>query len=320
MEHHAVVRIPAALVLGVLLSACGTQEAGGGKAATAPPPSAHAVLRDGDSVTATGRIVHVPGGPVRLCAPQDEAGMGPEPGSEPPTVMCQQGLDLAGADLSTLTDRRERAGAVEGWARIVGVLHGDAVQVEQQSPARRDGRPDDDLAPPLRDVPCPAPEGGWPRDPSILRGPGDVPEGDANLDRERPTLDAYRAAHPAEFVDIAYLRPFPDSVLLGVVALHEQARADIEQALRPTYGDRLCVVVSRYSADELRAVGSDVSALWRDAARHGLRGSGTTVGDDLQRRVDLFVVRVTDELLALVRRHPRGLVHLEPWLVQAPER
>lgn len=309
-------RIPAVLVLGLLLSACGTQDTGSRQASASPTESPPAVLRDGDRVTATGRVVQVPGSPVRLCAPETRADVGYEPGMEPPPAMCERGLDLEGADPSTLTDHRKKAGAAEGRARIVGVLQGDTVQVEQQSPPRREERQDRAF----EEVRCPAPQGGWPRDPSILRGPGYEPEGDANMNRERPALDAYRAKHPAEFVDVAYLRPFPDSVLLGVLALHEPARANIEQALRPTYGKRLCVVVSRYSATELQAVDRDVTALWRDAEQYGLHSGGSTVGSDLQRRVELDVLRITDELLELVGRHPPGLVHLQPWLARAPER
>lgn len=122
-------------------------------------------------------------------------------------------------------------------------------------------------------MPCPAPEGGWPRDPSILRGPGHEPEGDANMDRERPAFEARLAQHPADIVDVSYLRPFPDSVLLGVSTPHERARAAVEQALRPTYGVRLCVVVARHSPAELRAVDDEVTALWGDRERHGPFGA-----------------------------------------------
>jgi hypothetical protein len=83
---------------------------------------------------------------------------------------------------------------------------------------------------------------------------------------------------------------------------------------------RLCVVVSRYSADEMSAVDRDVEVLWREPERYGLLSSGQTVGDDLQRQVELSVVRMTDELLAAMDRHPPGLLRVEPWLVRAPER
>ena len=103
-------------------------------------------------------------------------------------------------------------------------------------------------------------------------------------------------------------------------AAHERARAAVEHALRPTYGVRLCVVVSRYSTDELAAVDRDVEVLWREPERHGMLSIGQTVGDDLQRQVELSVVRMTDELHGAMDRHPPGLLRVDPWLVRAPER
>ncbi len=193
--------LAALLTAGLLLTACG---AGPDADSTLETSPADPVLRDGDRVTATGRVVQVPGSRVRFCATEAFDAVGYAPGTEPPPRMCEQGVWVEGADLATLQDRREKAGAVEGWATLTGVLEGDTVRVEEQAAPDR-SRP----AEVGQHVPCPAPAGGWPRDPAILRGPGYQPEGDANMDAERPALERYRAEHPGAVLDVALLRPVP---------------------------------------------------------------------------------------------------------------
>lgn len=280
------------------------------------------VIRDGDRVTATGTVVQVPGAPPRLCAPVPTSGIGYAPGKEPAPELCELGVDLDRVDLGALADRREKDGAVEGGATITGTYRRAAtgtasgtVEVEsQESPPTTDQpRPFEPSSPP-----CPAPEGGWPRDPSILRGPGSQPEGDANMDRERPALEAYRAEHPEHVVEVALVRPSPDSVLLGVVAPDEAARDAVEAGLRPTYGERLCVVVSRYTRAEIDAARQGVSPLNEELRAEGLHsGGGVGVSDDLQVVVRASAVLVTEKVHAALERHPAGLVELDSWLLHA---
>lgn len=302
--------LPAVLVL-LALTGCAAEP---DRVATAPGSAAPAsqVVRDGDRVTASGRVVQVPGSEPRFCAPESIAGVGYAPGQEPPPQRCALGVDLVGVDLATLAERREKQGAVEGRATLTGTYDDGVLTVEQQSPPP----PPQTVGPPFeaQDPPCPDPEGGWPRDASILRGPGYEPEGDANMEAERPALDAHRAAHPEQYVDIALLRPFPDSVLLGVITPDEAARAAVEEALRPAYGERLCVVVSRFTTEQLAAAARDVGV---DVERGIYAGTERHLGDDLQLSVRYDVVMVTEELQAAVDRHPDGMVVLDPWLVPA---
>jgi hypothetical protein len=276
------------------------------------------VVRDGDRVTATGTVVQVPGAPPRLCAPVPMPAIlrGPE------IELCELGVDLEGVDLAGLAERREHEGAVTGSATVTGVYRREAsgtasgtVAVESQEQPRDQGQ----AAPEQPDAPpCPAPDGGWPRDPAILRGPGSTPEGDANMDRERPALDAYRAEHPEQFVQVALLRPFPDSVLLGVIATDGAARDAVERGLRPTYGERLCVVVTRYAPEEIAAAREAISPTNEAMRAEGVHsGGGIGVSDDLQVVVRAQAVVLTEALRAAVDRHPAGLVEVETWLVHA---
>lgn len=280
------------------------------------------VIRDGDRVTATGTVVQVPGAPPRLCAPVPTADVGYPPGQEPAPELCELGVDLDDVDLDSLVDRREKDGAVEGRATITGTYRRAAtgtasgtVAVESQHspPTTEEPRAFEPSTPP-----CPAPEGGWPRDPAVLRGPGSEPEGDANMDRERPALEAYRAEHPEHVVEVALVRPFPDSVLLGVIATDEAARDAVEAGLRPTYGKRLCVVASRFSRAEIDAARAEVSPLNEELRAEGMHsGGGVGVSDDLQVVVRSSAVLVTEKLQAALERHPAGLVELDSWLVHA---
>src|SRR3954470_6267733 len=122
-------RLTFLLALVVGMTGCGRGEQHGDALRTRSEPSAATgVIHDGDRVAASGRVVQVPGSKVKLCAPEAVAGVGWAPGKEPAPAMCEQGVWLEGADLATLTNRREKEGAVEGQAHIAGVLRNGAIQ------------------------------------------------------------------------------------------------------------------------------------------------------------------------------------------------
>jgi hypothetical protein len=279
---------------------------------TRQPEQRSQVVRDGTRVTATGMVVAVPDRPVRFCAPVARTSVGYAPGQEPAPEYCELGVDAEGVDLTALEHRREKDGAVEGYASLTGTYRGGTLVVEQQArPAPPSSGDEDHDAPP-----CEAPEGGWPRDPSILRGPGYEPEGDANMMAEQPAMDRYSAEHPGDVVTIALLRPFPDSVLMGVSAVDDAAAARAEEALRPMYGERLCVVVSRFTRAQVTAAQQAIPVGGEEGVRLGVMGgAGEGVSDDLQVEVGYDVVMVTEELQRRAEQHPPGLLVLRPWLV-----
>lgn len=279
---------------------------------TEQPGEQSQVVRDGTRVTATGSVVSVPDRPVRLCAPVAQIGIGYAPGQEPPPRYCELGVDVEGVDLSALADRREKAGAVEGVATLTGTYRDGTLVVEQQDPPAEPARAEQEPDVP----PCEAPDGGWPRDAGLLRGPGHEPEGDVNMMAEQPAMDAYRAEHPDDVVTIALLRPFPDSVLMGVSAVDAAAAERAEQALRPAYGERLCVVVSRFTRAQVTAAQAEIPIGDEEGTRLGVMGgAGEGVSDDLQVEVGYDVVMVTEELQRRADRHPPGLIALRPWLI-----
>ena len=285
---------------------------GADRLGTQQPPERPQVVRDGTQVTATGQVVAVPGRAVRFCAPVGGGDIGYAPGQEPAPRYCELGIDAEGVDLAALADRREKDGAVEGYATLTGTFRDGTLVVErQEQPA-----PPRPFAEEHEPPPCDAPDGGWPRDPALLHGPGYEPEGDANMMAEQPAMDRYRAEHPGDVVTIALLRPFPDSVLMGVSATDEAAAARAEEALRPTYGKRLCVVVSRFTRPEVTAAQAEIEVGSEEGRRLGVMGgSGEGVSDDLQVEVGYDVVMVTEELVRRAEKHPPGLLVLRPWLV-----
>lgn len=298
-----------------------TQPADDGPDRLVPARASDGVVRDGTRVVGTGRVVRAADGTVQLCAgPEARALVGYPPGKEPPPAPCPRSIavDLRGAyDLDLLRDRFEKAGAVEGWATLTGTLTGTYRQrtlvVERQEPPPA---PDRGAGWYTRsEPPCDPPPGGWPRDPRLLVPVGDPDEGDVNLTAEQPVLDRYRAAHPSRFVDVSLQRPFPDSAVLGVITPDEPARRAVEAALRPTYGERLCVVVSRYTREQVAEADRALRPYMPEADALGIANASVRVADGLQREMHAEVVAVTPELQAIADRFPPGLVRLEPTLV-----
>jgi hypothetical protein len=260
-----------------------------------PPASGPAalVLRDGDTVQGTGRIVSVPGRPVRFCAPLPVAGIGNAKPTAP--AYCDYGIDLTGVDLDRLSGRREMSGAIEGYATLRGVFEKGVMAVRQQTAPAPE-------APPAIDtdaVPCPAPVGGWPHG---------TPGGNFDFN----PINEYGVDHPGVIGVTANLRASLDQTVAYVTTYTDPE--PVFAALRTTYRDRLCVVRSRYSAAdvartrELLAIGAPTSK----AAQVYSTGEG--LSPDLQFQFDVELRYMTPELAAIAAELPAGIVRFEPWL------
>ncbi len=262
--------------------------------ATPPVTDSHdrLVLRVGQRVSASCRVVAVPGRPVRFCAPVPEPAIGYTRGHEPAPTYCDQGVDVEGVNLSTLSNRFEKAGAVRGFASLDVVYRGHGVvSVVHQAPRRVPEQSDN----PPEQVPCPAPTGGWP-----------VGAKDENLDST--ALESYTNAHPGAVVMPAFLRPSRTQVLAYVLTATDPA--PVAADLRPAYGKRLCVVRSRYTKGQITRA-ADAFAVWTGPVY--VVGGGS-LGPDAQPVVDVELTAVTPDMAALADRQPDGLVRLQPWL------
>jgi hypothetical protein len=92
----------------------------------------HLVIRDGDRVAATGRLVRDSRGD--WFQPSLPIGL---PGGLERTVTPagRFAIRVVGADLDLVENRFEKAGAIEGWAAVEGLWSGEQLEVDRQSRA-----------------------------------------------------------------------------------------------------------------------------------------------------------------------------------------
>ncbi len=253
------------------------------------------VLHDGDRVHAGGRVVAVPGRPVRFCAPIAVAAVGYAAGREPAPAYCDWGVDVQGVDLNAMSSRRAKAGAVEGYANLVGTYRASGViDVVTQGPYRVT-----DSSLPPDQPPCPAPPGGW-------------PTGSADENLDLTPIEDYSRAHPGVVLTPAELRPSRRQVLAYVLTLTDPGPVDV--ALRPSYGARLCVVRSRYSRGQISGATQALTATTAGGHANIYAVGAGALAADGQPVIEVESVQVNPELVALAAGQPRGLVRLRSWL------
>jgi hypothetical protein len=258
---------------------------------SAAPSAAEAtpdgVLQPGDRATAVGTVRAADAKqPTTLCHPhQAYPAIGLPPGESLPCL----GVELQGVD-------EVPAGSV----RVTGTWDGEAVVVEQVRPEEPGpGHPG------LPDVPCAAPEGGW-------------PDGGAPYDDRSPddaALGRFTEAHPELSASgrVLLLRPAANRQVVTVVVRDEAERARVEAALAPDFAGRTCVVVQEADVDAAQRWQND-PRLTEDRL---MVTSSTSWGPGLRtRRAHVMVLRLAPAMLD-VEREADGLVQLDPWLTRA---
>ncbi len=248
------------------------------------------VLREGDSVRASGRVVAIggiawfePSLPVPLVFYP--------PGHEPPPRPSGLGVQAIGVDLVKLDDRRERQGAVEGWATLTGDWRQDRLVVGEQGPQS----PAQYENPSWTRPPCPAPTGGWPE--------GVVDE-NFHLPPELYTSHV--------ITSITTFRPSRTQTVLVVAAEEPQ---QVRATLRPRYGARLCVVPSRWTRRQIDDVTRRVRA---EMLRWMIYSCGQSTTEDGQALVTVDLSRVLPAFAEWASTISEGLLSLNPWLTPRP--
>ncbi|PPK69189.1 hypothetical protein V5P93_001567 [Actinokineospora auranticolor] len=255
----------------------------------APAPRAE-VVRDGDTVEATGYARILPGVPARFCA------IAPVPGgSAPETQPCHFGVPVTGLDPAT-----------EHWANLTlrGVWRDGGLTVTSQSAAKLSEQ--DPFGPLERGVPCPAPPGDW------QAGPMD-----------ETAVREYLSQHPEQFHPLRLgMTPAQTGTprflqVLVVEVVNGDPRA-ARRELRARYTGNLCTVVApgrSTIADQERArqVSDDVLApLMEDPA------TGVYLREVEDGRAIAEAVALTPELAAKLAASGSDLIDLRPWLTRVP--
>ncbi|GIH16111.1 hypothetical protein [Rugosimonospora africana] len=246
------------------------------------------VLREGDGLRASGRVV-ADGETVWFEPPLPVPLLWRSPGSEPAPRPSEFGVPVLGVDLANLDDRRATSGGVEGWVTLTGTWRRDRLLVERQEPG---GGRTDRSAPQWRRPPCPPPQGGWPK-------------GETN-DNIRVATDVLATL---TITSLAVFRPSAHQAVL-VVATDEPEHA--EAVLRPICGDRLCIVRSRWTKEQL----NDASERLRAEMRAWMiYGSGQSVSQDGQAVLTVKLTHVLPSFAQWADTLAEGLLSVTPWLV-----
>jgi hypothetical protein len=196
---------------------------------------------------------------------------------------CPLGLALTGPGVRKLGTAHS--------ATITGVYRGDAIAVTDVRPYRPPGHPQghDDV------VPCTAPDGGWP---------------DGTVDMS--AAQRYQAGHPGDVVVLAILRPSRAAAVAYVVTAGDPTATG--DALTRTYGKRLCVVQSRFSAQQITAAKTLITS---HVGRHLTdvnNGGGPTIDSHGSVEIEGTVPVVTDAFAKAVDAQPAKLIQLTVWL------
>lgn len=254
------------------------------------------VVRDGDRVAASGRLVRNPDGDWFEPALPRTLIAGIERQVAPP---WRGAVRIAGANFDALSNRFERDAAVEGYASVTGIWSSDQFramgQTTSESTPHRYPRWDT--------PPCLPPAGGWPH---LDWGRGTWGRGVHNLDYDLGDLEDTGAA-----VAVTTFRPGEDQAVLVVAAADLDA---VEAQLRPQLGELLCVVTSRWTKAELDAVRAHLHAHWEDWNLYQL---GPSNGEDGQTCMTAQLTRVLPDIADWAASLPGGILALEPWLRHA---
>ncbi len=253
----SVAAIAVAAAVTVLPDRSGSPEAvaGGGGGG-----EAQYLVRDGDRVEVTGKVIAAPERAVVYCPPVSAPSSS---GDDAPSCPADSAVTLTGVDLGRLAEPGTKDGVRFGYARLRGIWHDQTIAVDEQSmPAANAlyGPPDTDP------VPCPEPAGGWP-----------VPDPPRNDLPSTAAVERLAAQQPERFG--ATWIAFPDGMprtarpwTVPVVLVVNLLDGDVDRArrdLQPLYDGTLCVSSGDVTTSRLREAAHKGESLARDS-RNGI--------------------------------------------------
>lgn len=201
-------------------------------------PNDELLVKPGDRVQVSGRIIVAPGKEPVFCAPLAERLIGYLPGKEPaPSCPDDAAVKLNGLKLDQLGSLTTTKGVGVGQATVTGIWRDGTIDVQAQSPAIKT-EPSD-----LPKLPCAAPAGGWPSKPSNIS---------SAAVRAFLTAKAAQAFGPVIYYPNGSSRNAPVVVMVGVA--HGDLAA-FRTAFEKVYSGNLCVtpvLMSNADSDRVR--------------------------------------------------------------------
>ncbi|MGY4771977.1 hypothetical protein ACXC9Q_34165 [Kribbella sp. CWNU-51] len=207
------------------------------------------LVRDGDQVTATGRVIVTPGQEPVFCAALPMTDIGFTNGKEPaPTCEAQYAVTLKNLDPAGLADAKTIEGVRTGYAVLTGTWTARTIDVRDQTvPQTRSTAAVLEFPP--DNVPCPPPAGGWKTAPNEI----DKVAVSRFLDTRRDQATDPRLQYPNGRGPGA-----PEVYTIGVA--HGDLAA-FRSAFEKVYAGNLCVHQVKFSEAELMQRGTAVGNL-----------------------------------------------------------
>ncbi|HEX8939431.1 MAG TPA: hypothetical protein VF763_04645 [Candidatus Limnocylindrales bacterium] len=244
--------------------------------------STAALVRPGDTVSATGFVVARAGEPVFICWPGPVAAVG---GSEQGPSCGLYRAELQGLDLSAIPSRAEASGVVytQGEVTLVGTWTGSAIRVSSNpvpAPAAQ-----------VNSASCVPPAAGWPSAPPSL----------TPLEAENAVaaLAGQVSSHPAVYSGYWSLDGGGGSAMGVMVVGTTGDPAAVRPTLERAYPWGVCIVRARYSAADLQRAYDALANLPPQTASAAI--------DPSKDRVSVKMITLTQPLADLLRDYPEAI-------------
>lgn len=229
-----------------------------------------------------GYVVRRAGQPDRFCERRYETAIG-----NPKPPECLAGMEVAGVRFEELDREYSWEGVRWRIGRLEGTVVGGVFHVVRQGKWR-----EPTIEALLVPEGCGAPRGGWP----------------VYTEPDRAALVDWAERHAADYVGERRAVD-PRDPRRGVYVVTTHAPDAAAAALRPVYGDRLCILASRYTRAEVAAA--------REAARRFAPYPHVVheqLGPDAQLTLEVDPVMVGEAERAFAAGQPDGLIVFNPWL------
>ncbi|MGW6200432.1 hypothetical protein ACWF0M_30095 [Kribbella sp. NPDC055110] len=251
------------------------------------------LVKPGDKVQVSGKIVAVPGKTPVFCPPLAVPAIGYPPGKEPaPSCPDNFAVKLNGLDLDKVPGITTIKGVRVGAAAVTGIWRGGAVDVEEQSAAKQLPYPAQN------ELECPVPPGGWKSKPSNILS---------------TAVTQFLAAHAAQIDGPIFRYPNGTSRGAPVVILIGIAHGDatvFREAFEQVYQGNYCVVpvlLSRSDNERVSTAIGDAMSKDKTLGIYGGSGAGIYGG-----RALADVVAYTPEVKAALTPAGLDLIQVVP--------